>query len=109
MRTTNTNSGADSKGVIRLGRWEVEGESYLLLVAGAVAAVLVFIMAHRIAFGWRLGASLIPLGAAVFWIRFFIAGRPPHFVGDWLEGRIVGRHFRIRMGKLVRRKTRRLE
>jgi len=44
MRETDTNSGADSKGVVRFGRWELEGEAYLYIVVGAVLTVLAFLM-----------------------------------------------------------------
>jgi hypothetical protein len=102
MRTTTTNSGADSKGVVRLGRWELEGDSYLLLVVGAVFGVAVFILCYRSSFWLRAGASLVPLAAALFWIRFFVCGRPPHFVGDFFEGLVAGVDFRVRMNRRPR-------
>lgn len=102
MRTTTTNSGADSKGVVRVGRWELEGESYLLLVIGAVCAVGVFIVCAGSNFWVRAGAALVPVLAAVFWIRIFVTGRPPHYVGDLLEGVLAGKNFGVRPGSLAR-------
>lgn len=102
MRTTTTNSGADSKGVVRFGRWELEGESYLLLVVGAVFGVAVFILCYRTSFWLRACASLVPLGAAILWIRYFVCGRPPHFVGDFVEKLAAGRNFNVRLPRRVR-------
>lgn len=96
MRVTATNSGPDSKGVVRFGRWELEGEAYLFAVGGAIATLLVFMLAATLGWFARLLASALPLGVAVGWIRFFLVGRPPHFAGDFFEGMCVGKHFGMR-------------
>ena len=96
MRETDTNSGADSKGVVRFGRWELEGEAYLYIVVGAVLTVLAFLMTMGWGFMARLTMSLGPLFAAVGWVKFFLVGRPPHFCGDFFEGLVVGPDFNLR-------------
>lgn len=92
-RCTRTHSGPDSKGVVRFGRWELEGEAYLFIVGGAVCAVLIFILAVSLPFPARVSVTALPLLAAAAWVKFFLVGRPPHFTGDFLEGLVVGRHF----------------
>lgn len=96
MRVTHTNSGPDSAGVVRFGKWELEGEAYLYVVAGAVSTVLVFILCASCGGVVRTLAAATPLGAAVAWVKFFLVGRPPHFTGDFFEGLIVGKHFNLR-------------
>jgi hypothetical protein len=96
MRITSTNSGPDSKGVVRFGSWELEGEAYLFVVIGAIGTLLVFILGATVAMVPRLAVSAVPLAAAVGWIKFFLVGRPPHFAGDFFEGLLVGKHFNLR-------------
>lgn len=96
MRVTSTNSGPDSKGVVRFGRWELEGEAYLYVVAGAIGTLLVFILTARFGLIVRGTVSLLPLAAAVSWVRFFLVGRPPHFMGDFFEAMVAGRQFNLR-------------
>lgn len=96
MRVTRTNSGPDSKGVVRFGKWELEGEAYLFVVVGAIGTVLVFILTANLGSIARATVSLSPLLAAIAWVKFFLVGRPPHFVGDFFEGLIMGKHFNLR-------------
>jgi len=96
MRITRTNSGVDSKGMVRLGRWELDGEAYLFVVAGAVGTVLCFLLGHSLTLGLRCLLAAMPLLVAVAWIRFFIVGRPPHFLGDFIEGWLAGPDFNLR-------------
>ncbi|WP_146180279.1 hypothetical protein [Opitutus sp. ER46] len=93
---TSTNSGPDSKGVVRFGNWELEGEAYLFVVVGAVGTLLVFIMSASLAAVPRAVVSLLPIILAVGWVKFFLVGRPPHFTGDFMEKLAVGRHFNLR-------------
>lgn len=95
MRITSTNSGPDSRGVVRFGQWELEGEAYLYVVVGAIGTVLVFVLSARFSYPARFTGAALPLGAAVAWVRFFLAGRPPHFTGDFFEGLLVGKHFNL--------------
>ncbi len=96
MRITRTNSGADSKGVVRLGRWEIEGEAYLYVVVGGVLAVLVFAMAVSLPLLGRIALALVPVLLSVAWVKCFFVGRPPHYLGDFMERLVAGRHFNLR-------------
>lgn len=96
MRVTYTNSGPDSKGVVRFGNWELEGEAYLYVVVGAIGTVLVFILSAMLGYAARAVVSALPLAAAIGWVRYFLVGRPPHFTGDFFEGLIMGKHFNLR-------------
>ena len=96
MRETDTNSGADSKGVVRFGRWELEGEAYLYIVVGAVLTVLAFLMTMGWGIPARLVVSVLPLLGAAGWVKFFLIGRPPHFCGDFFEGLVTGPNFNLR-------------
>lgn len=96
MRVTSTNSGADSKGVVRFGKFALEGEAYLYVVVGAVLTLFVFILCYQFAMLVRLVAAAVPLAVAVGWVKFFIIGRPPHFQGDYFERLLAGRHFNLR-------------
>lgn len=96
MRTTPTNSGADSKGVVRFGSWQLEGESYLFIVGGAVGSILLFVVTAQMSGVARFAVSLVPLLAGAGWVKFFIAGRPPHYTGDFFEGLVIGKHFNLR-------------
>ena len=93
MRFTPTHSGPDSAGVVRFGRWEFEGRSYLVVVAGAVLGLFVFILAVGLNWPIRVAVAAVPLLVAVAGVKFFLVHRPPHFAGDWWEGLLVGPHF----------------
>lgn len=96
MRLTPTHSGPDSKGAVRFGRWELDGEAYMYVVAGAVGSLFAFILAAALPAVERTAVALVPLGAAVGWAKYFLIGRPPHFMGDRFEGWFVGKHFDLR-------------
>ncbi len=95
MRITSTNSGPDSKGAVRFGNWELEGEAYLYVVGGAIGSILIFILTPALGHLARGSVSLLPLAGAIGWVKFFLVGRPPHFTGDFFEGLLIGRHFRL--------------
>ncbi len=95
MRSTPTNSGPDSSGAVRFGRWEFEGNGYLFVVGGALLGVLTFILCPSAGYTPRLALASLPLAAALGWVKFFIVGRPPHFCGDFFEGLLVGSHFNL--------------
>jgi len=96
MRTTTTNSGADSKGVVRFGSWDFEGNGYLYALGGALASLFVFILTASYGYLARFCFAALPLGAAIGWIKFFLVGRAPHFMGDFFEGLVLGQHFNLR-------------
>jgi len=102
MRTTSTNSGADAKGLVRFGKWEFEGEGYLVALGGALGSMFVFMLTASLGYLLRLPISALPLAAAMGWIKFFLVGRPPHFTGDFFEGLILGKHFKMRPQEWVK-------
>lgn len=102
MRLTPTHSGPDSAGVVRIGNWELEGRSYLVVLGGAVGGILVFILAVGLTWPPRLIVALLPLALAIGFVRFFLIGRPPHFTSDWLEGLFAGHDFMQQSGRPAR-------
>jgi hypothetical protein len=96
MRVTTTNSGADSKGIVRFGNWEFEGNGYLYALGGALGSLFVFILTASYGYCARLTFAALPLGAALGWIKFFLVGRAPHFMGDFFEGQLLGKHFELK-------------
>lgn len=96
MRITSTNSGPDSRGVVRVGNWELEGDAYRYVLVGAVATLFVFLLTGTMGYVARTAVSALPLVAAAGWVKFFLVGRAPHFVGDFFEGLLVGKHFNLR-------------
>jgi len=95
MRSTRTNSGPDSKGVVRFGRWELEGEAYLFVVAGGILGVLAFAVASSLSLVCRIGLALAPLLLAILWVKTFILGKAPHHLGDRIERCFVGTGFNL--------------
>jgi hypothetical protein len=90
MRTTRTQSGRDSAGVVRLAGWELEGRTYLFVVAGAIGSVMAFLLAYRLGLALRLLVGLAPLGCCCGWVHFFVAGKPPHYAEDRITGLLCG-------------------
>lgn len=102
-RVTRTNSGVDSQGAIRFGNLELEGESYLVVLAGAVLSILCFLLCGDMGLLARALVSALPVGAALAWVKGFVHGRPPHYVGDYFEGLLTGPHFRLAASAWARR------
>jgi hypothetical protein len=96
MRVTPTNAGPDSKGVVSVFGWELEGLTAFYLIGGALASFGLAFVLNRWPFGQRVVASLVPAGAAALWIKFFVHGRPPAYQRDVIERWIWGRTFRLR-------------
>jgi hypothetical protein len=90
VRVTPTHAGPDSKGIVSVFGWDLEGMVAFYLVGGAVAGMfLVFVLTGCPIFT-RLGAAVIPVLASALWVKFFIHGRPPSYQSDvfdrWLRG-----------------------
>lgn len=90
MRVTPTYAGPDSKGIVSVFGWDLEGLVAFYLVGGALAGMLlVFVLSGR-SVSTRLGAGVLPLIASVLWVKFFVHGRPPAYQSDvfdrWLRG-----------------------
>ena len=96
MRVTATNAGPDSKGIVSVFGWDLEGMVAFYLVGGALAGMfLIFALTGR-PLSTRIVAGLIPLIGSALWIKIFIHGRPPGYQGDVVERWLRGTTFRLR-------------
>jgi hypothetical protein len=66
------------------------------VVVGGVLAVLVFAMAVSLPLLGRIAVASIPVLLSVAWVKCFFVGRPPHYLGDFTEKLMAGRHFNLR-------------
>jgi hypothetical protein len=94
-RVVNTREGEERRGALRIGPWEVEGDGYLYLLAGALVSLLAWAVLARTGMPWwlRVPASALPLLCAVGWLRWMVVGRPPAFASDVCDTVIEGRDF----------------
>lgn len=84
IRQNPTNAGNESKG-FSLG---LEGDQFLILLAGVVIGVGLFIVAVTF-LNWAIGASvaaaLAPVALAMAYLYCFYMGKPPAYRLDWLK------------------------
>jgi hypothetical protein len=94
-RVTCTHEGLERRGALRLGGFELEGDSYLYLVAGALVSLLAWVVLQRTGMPFlpRAAAACLPLAGAVFWLKLMILGKPPAHQSDVMEELIQGRDF----------------
>lgn len=90
MRVTATNAGPDSKGIVSVFGWDLEGMVAFYLVGGALAGMfLIFALTGRPLFP-RIAIGAVPVIGSAIWIKVFIHGRPPSYQTDvferWLRG-----------------------
>lgn len=96
MRVTPTHAGPDSKGIVSVFGWDLEGMVAFYLVGGALAGMfLVFALSGRPIFT-RLMAGLVPVIACALWVKFFVHGRPPSYQSDVFERWVRGTTFKLR-------------
>jgi hypothetical protein len=95
-RITPTNAGPDSKGMVSVFGWDLEGMVAFYLVGGALAGMLVVFILSSSALWTRLGCGLVPLLLSALWVKLFIHGRPPAYQADLWEARVRGPDFRLR-------------
>lgn len=96
VRVTPTNAGPDSKGIVSVFGWDLEGMVAFYLVGGALVGMLVILATAGQSFIARIGFALIPFALSAVWVRIFVHGRPPSYQADVLEGWLRGPHFRLR-------------
>lgn len=95
VRVTATNAGPDSKGIVSVFGWDLEGMVAFYLVGGALAGMfLIFALTGR-PLSTRVGAGLVPLLGSALWIKIFIHGRPPAYQSDVVERWVRGTSFRL--------------
>ena len=94
-RVTPTNAGPDSKGIVSVMGWDLEGMVAFYLVGGAlVGMILVFALTGRSIFT-RVVCGLVPVLVSAFWVKYFVHGRPPSYQSDVFEKWLRGAHFHL--------------
>jgi hypothetical protein len=95
QRTTATREGLERKGALRIGPFELEGDSYLYALAGAFVSLVAWMMLQRAGMPWllRIACAGIPLAVSIVWLRVMVIGRPPAFQQDVWETLVEGRDF----------------
>lgn len=92
-RVTPTNAGPDSKGMMSVFGWELEGTTAFYLVAGAVGFMVLMFVLQGVPFVTRIGVALLPVIGTVAWVKFMVHGRPPGYQFDKIDGWIFGGDF----------------
>lgn len=96
VRVTPTHAGPDSKGIVSVFGWDLEGMVAFYLVGGAVAGMfVVFTLSGRPIFT-RLVSGILPVLASAFWVKCFVHGRPPAYQSDVFDRWLRGTTFRLR-------------
>jgi hypothetical protein len=103
LRVTPTNAGPDSKGIVSVFGWDLEGMVAFYLVAGALAGMLLVLCLRGSATATRVAAGAVPLLLSVAWVKFFVHGRPPSYQADVCERLIHGAAFRLRPQRWCRK------
>lgn len=84
IRQNPTNAGTESKG-FSLG---LEGDQFLVLLAGVVLGVGLFILAVTF-WNWAIGPSAVaasaPVVVAMVYLYCFHIGKPPAYRSDWIK------------------------
>ena len=94
-RVTPTNAGPDSKGIVSVMGWDLEGMVAFYLVGGALVGMfLIFALTGRPILT-RAIAGVVPVVIAALWVKFFVHGRPPSYQGDVFEKWLRGPTFRL--------------
>lgn len=90
-----THEGVERRGALRLGGFELEGDSYLYLVAGALVSLLSWIVLTRTGLPVlpRLVLAALPVSGSVLWLRLLVSGKPPSYQADVLETVLEGTAF----------------
>jgi hypothetical protein len=104
IRVTPTYAGPDSKGVVSVFGWDLEGMVAFYLVVGALLGMLVLFSTAGKPLLARLAFSLVPVLVAALWVRIFVHGRPPSYQSDVFERWLRGTTFRLRPQKWCRRR-----
>jgi len=93
IRETVTNSGPDSKGIVSIAGWELEGATAFYIVAGALCSVTLIFATSALPFMLRFMICALPLGLTAGWVQMFVHGKPPGYQGDLFRTFFKGRSF----------------
>ncbi len=95
VRVTPTNAGPDSKGLVSILGWDLEGMvAFYIVGGGVVGMILVFALAN-FSIWTRFACGFLPVVLSALWVKTFIHGREPAYQQDVFERWIRGRHFRL--------------
>jgi hypothetical protein len=104
VRVTPTYAGPDSKGIVSVMGWDLEGMVAFYLVGGGVIGLLVVFALAGSSIFVRLSAGLVPVVLACLWVKIFVHGRPPAYQMDVFEGWLRGATFRLDPQKWCRKR-----
>ena len=103
IRVTPTNAGPDSKGIVSVFGWDLEGLVAFYIVGGALIGMLLVLALTGRSIFTRLGVGLVPVVSSAIWIKFFIHAKPPSYQSDVFEKYIRGRNFGLRPQRWCRK------
>ncbi len=107
-RVTPTNAGPDSKGIVSVLGWDLEGMIAFYLVGGALMGMaLIFALTGRPILT-RVIAGIVPVVLSAVWVKLFVHGRPPSYQSDVFETWLRGRTFRLKPQAWTRKRHPRL-
>lgn len=95
-RATPTNAGPDSKGIVSVFGWDLEGMVAFYLVGGALLGMLLVFVLTGHSLYERLFAGIVPVLFSALWVKVFVHGRPPSYQSDVFERWLHGSCFRLR-------------
>ena len=103
-RVTPTNAGPDSKGIVSVLGWDLEGTVAFYLVGGALVGMFLIFTLTGQSMLTRVIAGFCPVAASALWIKYFVHGRPPSYQSDVFEKWLRGSTFRLRPQQWTRQR-----
>lgn len=103
-RVTPTNAGPDSKGIVSVMGWDLEGMVAFYLVGGALVGMFLIFALTGQSILTRIFSGIIPVLLSALWVKFFVHGRAPSFQSDVFERWLHGSNFRLRPQRWTRRR-----
>ncbi|HEY9154345.1 MAG TPA: hypothetical protein VIM69_04400 [Opitutaceae bacterium] len=103
-RVTPTNAGPDSKGIVSVFGWDLEGMVAFYLVGGALVGMLLIFTLTGQPILTRIVSGVVPVIASALWVKFFVHGRPPSYQSDVFEKWLRGSGFGLRPQQWTRQR-----
>ncbi|HEU5081396.1 MAG TPA: hypothetical protein VFT72_19445 [Opitutaceae bacterium] len=104
IRVTPTNAGPDSKGIVSVFGWDLEGLVAFYIVGGALIGMLLVLALTGRSIFTRIGVGLVPVAVSAVWIKFFVHAKPPAYQSDVFEKHLRGRNFGLKPQRWCRRR-----